>query len=177
MVLFACPFPTVDKYCILAITIWHDTFVSSIAQCREITLLGVILRSKECTLCVEVMSVRLWSTVLEAKPSGAFLWNSRHGSLKVVQFQLLHKIAKKKKSLRKNYAYDQVRFCAHLECLYVSRSQKYSKQKLQGKRYTLPAQQSFRSVLPDFETFRPKLKKPVFLLHMGLRTLPVLRTP
>lgn len=74
---FACPFPTVDNYCILAITIWHEIFVNSIMQTESWDYNArLILWSKECTLCVKVMSVRLWSTLSEAKPSGAFLWYS-----------------------------------------------------------------------------------------------------
>jgi len=102
VVSFSCPFLTVDKYCILAITIWHEIFVGSIMQ-TELWDYNArrILRSKECTLCVKVMSVRLWSTVSEAKPSDAFLCYSTRLN-KCCAIPIIVKIAKKK--VRKYYA-------------------------------------------------------------------------
>ena len=72
-----CPFLTVDPY-ILQFSnhdlVWNFRQLHH-AESWDYTARR-ILRSKECTLCVKVMSVRLWSTVAEAKPSGAFFWYS-----------------------------------------------------------------------------------------------------
>lgn len=96
MVSFSCPFLTVDKDCILEITMWHEIFVSSIMQTESWDYnYRRILRSKECTLYVKVMSVRLWSTVSEAKPSGAFLWYSTRLN-KRCAIPIIVKIATKK---------------------------------------------------------------------------------
>jgi len=55
MVSFACQFLTVDKYCILAIMIWHEIFVGSITskRSREITMLCVFYEAKNVQLRIK----------------------------------------------------------------------------------------------------------------------------